>query len=80
MVEIKEMSFLSTRGMGLMFGNCMWNVLQNYFLLCNYNYLVWLQQQGGALADAGWCLLNKIKETSLNTKYNMQANLKNTWS
>ena len=22
MVEIKEMSFLSTRGMGLMFGNC----------------------------------------------------------
>ena len=24
MVKIKEMSFLSTRGMGLMFGNCMY--------------------------------------------------------
>ena len=27
MVKIKEMSFLSTRGMGLMFGNCTGRVL-----------------------------------------------------
>ena len=30
MVKIKEMSFFSTRGMGLMFGNCI------YFEICHF--------------------------------------------
>ena len=36
MVKIKEMSFLSTRGMGLMFANCTWwsyYILTVFFLL-----------------------------------------------
>ena len=32
MVKIKEMSFLSTRGMGLMFGNCIFDLNHNYHL------------------------------------------------
>ena len=43
MVRIKEMSFLSTRGMGLMFGNCIVGdslcnlAIRNGYLICVRN-------------------------------------------
>ena len=38
MVEIKEMSYLSTRGMGLMFGNCICKVPREYQIVEVYIY------------------------------------------
>ena len=60
MIEIKEMSFLSTRGMTLMFGNCITSMVITYPKNTATPLVFWLKRMPNLLP---WESLYKNKET-----------------